>query len=216
MKAETFENTFAPAVAHERLTVHEIMAGMRVGAIQPDSLPPDVLEALGSEIKRREKKQVTATMFLTLVLGTMGEIKYQVRLQKYVFLADNQFTQSRKSRKTADLVYLWKPYHYGPFSEHLEACVKDLVKAKIVETFEIHESGKEPGIGYRLTVKGNAEYRKMLRNLEDEAKAIRTLLGKFQHDNTEHQLIDFVYQMYPRYTTKSLIRDKFPSKDRDL
>jgi len=42
VKSEAFENTFAPAVSHERLTVHEIMAGMRVGAIHPDSLPPDV------------------------------------------------------------------------------------------------------------------------------------------------------------------------------
>lgn len=215
MKAGTFENTFAPAVAHKRLTVHEIMAGMGIGAIHPDRLPPDVLEALGAEIRRREKRQMTATMFLTLVLGTMGEIKCQLRLQKYVFLADNQFSRTRRGRKTTDLVYVWKPYHYGPFSEHLEACVNDLVKAKIIETFDIHEGGKEPGVGYRPTVKGGAEYRKMLGNLESESKAIRVLLEKFQHDNTEHQLIDFVYQMYLEYTAKSRIRGKF-SKERDL
>ncbi|MDD9809944.1 MAG: hypothetical protein OXU25_09055 [Thaumarchaeota archaeon] len=180
MKSETFENVFAPAVAHERLTVDEIMAGMRVGAIHPDKLPPDVLEALDAEMKRREKRQMTATMFLTLVLGAMGEIKCRLRLQKYVFLADSQFSQSRKGRKTSDLVYRWKPYHYGPFSDHLEACVKDLVRAKIIETFNIQEDGKDPGVGYRLTIKGDAEYRKMLQNLEGESKAIRTLLGKFQ------------------------------------
>lgn len=184
MKSVTFENTFAPTVSHERLTVHEIMAGMSIGAIQPGNLPPDVLEALGAEIKRREKKQMTATMFLTLVLGAMGEIRYQPRLQKYVFLADRQFSRSRKGGKTTDLVYGWEARSHEPFSEHLEACVKDLVKAKIIETFGIHEDGKEPGVGYRLTVNGSAEYRKMLRDLKGESEAIRGLLEKFQRDGS--------------------------------
>jgi len=216
VKSGTFENTFAPAVAHKRLAVREIMAGMSIGAIQPDSLPEDVLEALGAEIKRREKRQMTATMFLTLVLGTVGEVKCQLRLQKYVFLADSQFSRSRKGGKTADLVYGWKPCRDGPFSEHLEACVKDLVRAKTVETFGIHENGKDPGVGYRLTVKGSAEYRKMVRNLEGESKAIRALLEKFQRDSTERQLTDFVRELYPEYTTKSRMRDRFPGKDRGL
>lgn len=210
MKPKTFENVFAPEVANERLTVDQIMVGMSVGAIQPDSLPPDVLEALADEVRRRERDQMTPSMFLTLVLGTMGEIKYRLRLQKYVFLADNQFSQARRGRKTAEFVYKWKPHLYGPYSEHLDLCVNDLLRAKIIEAFDVHESNKEPGVGYRLTVRGNAKFRRMLKNLEGESKAIYELLGKFQKDHTENQLKDFVYQMYPEYTGKSLIRDEFP------
>lgn len=211
MKPETFENSFAPEVANERLTVDQVMAGMSVGAIQPNSLPPDILEAIAEEARRREKRQMTPSIFLTLVLGTMGEIKYRLRLQKYVFLADNQFSRSRKGRKTTDLVYGWKPYHYGPYSEHLSLCVKDMVKAKLIETFDVHESNKDPGVGYRLSVKGNAKFRHLLKNLEAESKEIHDLLCKFQKDHAENQLVDFVCQMYPEYTTKSRIRDKFPS-----
>jgi len=211
VKHETFENTFAPEVANEQLTIDQVMAGMSVGAIQPDSLPPDILEAIADEAGRREKRQVTPSIFLTLVLGTMGEIKYQLRLQKYVFLADNQFSRSRKGSKTTNLVYRWKPYHYGPYSEHLSLCVKDLVKAKIISTFDVDESNKGTGVGYRLTTKGNAKFRRLLKNLEAESREIHGLLHKFQKDPTENQLVDFVYQMYPEYTIKSRIRDKFPT-----
>lgn len=216
VKSETFENVFAPGVSNERLNVDQIIVGLSAGAIQPDSLPPDVRDALGAEMRRREKRQMTPTMFLTLVLGTMGEVKYKLRLQKYVFLADHQFSHSRNGGKTDDLVYVWKPHHFGPFSKHLETCVKDLVKAKIIETFAINERGKDPGIGYRLTVRGTADFRRMLQNLKDESRAIRALLEKFQHDPTERQLIDFVYKMHPGYAAKSRIRDKFSSEPRDL
>jgi len=216
VKPETFENVFAPEVSNERLSVNQIIAGLSVGVIRPDCLPPDVQKALGAEIKRREKKQMTASMFLTLVLGTMGVIKYKLRLQKYVFLADVQFSQSRKGRKTTDRVYAWEPHHYGPFSENLETCVKYLVEKKIIETFDIHEGGKDPGVGYRLTAKGNAEFRRLLHNLEDESKAIHGLLKKFQRDRTENNLIDFVYKMHPEYTSKSRIRKKFSGASSDL
>ena len=216
MKPETFENVFAPEVSNERLNVNQIIAGLSAGAIRPDCLPDDVKKALSDEIRRREKRQMTASMFLTLVLGTMGVIKYKLRLQKYVFLADAQFSQTRKGHKTTDRVYAWEPHHYGPFSENLETCVKDLVKNNIIETFGIHESGKDPGVGYRLTIKGNAEFRRLLHNLEDESKAILGLLEKFQHDHTEHNLIDFVYRTHPDYTSKSRIRDKFSDTDSDL
>lgn len=135
-------------------------------------------------MERREKRQMTPTMFLTLVLGTMGEVKYKLRLQKYVFLADHQFSQSRNGGKTDDLVYVWRPHHFGPFSKHLETCVKDLVNAKIVETFAISERGKDPGTVYRLTVRGAADFRRMLQNLEAESGAIRALLERLRQGPT--------------------------------
>lgn len=216
VNTETFENAFAPEVSNERLNVDQIIVGLNVGVIQPSTLPPEVKRALDAEIKRRGKKQVTASMFLTLVLGTMGVIKYKLRLQKYVFLADKQFSQSRRGRKTSELVYMWKPHHYGPFSEHLETCVKDLVEDKMVETFAIRKNGKDPGVGYRLTAKGNVEFRRLLKNLEGESQAIHGLLEKFQHDYTEHQLVGFVYSMHPEYTTKSRISSKYPDAKRGL
>lgn len=183
VRPETFENVFAPGVSNERLDVNQIIAGLSAGIIHPDCLPPDAQKALGAEIKRREKKQMTASMFLTLVLGTMGVTRHRERLQKCVFLADAQFSQSRKGKNTTGRVYAWKAGPCGPFSETLEACVRDLEGENIVATFAIREGGRDHGIGYRLTAKGDAEFRRLLDSLEGESRAIHSLLGP-KHGHT--------------------------------
>lgn len=184
--------------------------------IRASKLPPEVQDALAAEMDRRERADMTPIRLLIILLGAMGEVKYKTRLQKYAFLADNQYSQSQNGSKTTDLVYRWKPHHYGPFSEDLDMCIGEALDARLVNVLEIHESNKSPGVAYKLTPKGNAEYRRLLQSREKVSSSIHGLLGKFQRDSTEHELIKFVYQMHPQYTTKSLIRNKFSSTDGGL
>ena len=216
MTPETFENVFAPEIDQDRLNIDQIMLGLTAGMIRASKLPPDVQAALAAEMDRREREDMTPMRLLILLLGTMGEVKYKTRLQKYIFLADNQYSQSQDGSKTKDLVYRWKPHHYGPFSEDLNLCIGEALDAKLISIFEIHESNKNPGVAYKLTTKGNVEFRRLQQSRTDVSRSILGLLEKFQRDPTEHELIEFVYQMHPNYATKSLIRDKFSIKDGGL
>jgi len=206
---ETFENVFAPEISQDRLTVDQIIVGLTAGMIRAGKLPPDVQAALAAEMDRRAGEDMTPIRLLVLLLGAMGEVKYKTRLQKYAFLADNQYSQSQNGGKGADLLYRWKPHHYGPYSEDLNLCIGEAVDAKLISVFEIHETNKTPGVAYKLTVRGNAEYRHLLKTMGNVSSSIHDMLEKFQRDSSEHELVKFVYQMHPKYTTKSLIRDKF-------
>jgi len=216
VKAETFENVFAPEISQDRLNIDQIIVGLTAGMIRAGKLPPDVQAALAAEMDRRAGEGMTPMRLLVLLLGAMGEVKYKTRLQKYVFLADNQYSRSQKGGKTEDLVYRWKPHYYGPYSEDLNLCIGEAVDAKLIRVFEIHETNKNPGVAYKLTVKGNVEYRNLLKNMGGISGSIRELLEKFQHDSSEHELVKFVYQTHPKFTTKSLIRDKFSATDGGL
>ncbi len=200
VKYKTFKNSFAPLIDHELLDVEQIILGMRLGVVEQDKLPPAAREAITYEIDKRAKAQVTPVKLLVLLLGSVGDVKHKTRLQKYLFLADKQLLKTRQP-KTKHLVYEWKPHYYGPFSRHVDICVKDAVKAKLVELFTIHETNKNPDIGYRLTMKGHAEFRRLLSNFNETSSLIRGMLLKFQKDPTV-QLLDFVYWMYPEYTKK--------------
>ncbi len=212
MKYKTFKNSFAPLIDHEILDVEQIILGMRLGMVEQDKVPTAAREAITDEINKRIKAQVSPMTLLILLLGSVGDVKYKTRLQRYVFLADKQLLQTKKL-KPDRLVYEWKPHHYGPFSEDLELCVKEAIEEKLVASFEIHEDGKNPGIGYKLTIQGRAEFKRLLSHFDDTSNLIRGMLLKFQKDQTEHQLLDFVCQMYPEYTTRDIIRDKFIDAD---
>ena len=175
MKYERFKNTFAPLIDHEILDVEQIILGMRLGVVQQDKVPPAAREAVMDEINKRAKAQVTPMTLLILLLGSVGDVKYKTRLQKYMFLADNQLLQT-KEIQTDELVCDWKPHHYGPFSEDLEICVGEAIEEKLVASFKIHEDGKTPGVGYRLTIKGRAEFKRLLPNFHKASKLIRDTL----------------------------------------
>jgi len=181
---ETFENVFAPEISQDRLTVDQIVLGLAAGAIRFNKLPSKVQEAIEDELDRREREDMTPIRLLIILLGTMGEIRYKTRLQKYAFLADNQYSQSQSGSKPTDLVYRWKPHHYGPFSEDLNMCVREALDAKLISVFEIQESNKSPGVEYKLTAKGNAEYRRLLQSREKVSRSIHSLLEKFHRDPT--------------------------------
>ncbi len=214
VKYKTFKNTFAPLIDHEILDVEQIILGMRLGVVEQDKLPPAAKKAIKDEIDKRTKALVTPMRLLILLLGSVGDVKYKTRLQKYAFLADNQLLQA-KEIKTNKLVCHWKPHHYGPFSYNLEICVNEAIEEKLVASFQIHEDGKTPGVGYRLTIKGRAEFKRLLPNFHKASKLIRGMLIDFQKDSTEYKLLEFVYQMHPKYTEKSVIRGRFANADRN-
>ena len=209
---EAFENVFAPLVKKKFLNVEQILMGIRAGAILPDKLPPAAKKAVHEELTRRTKDQMTRSMLLVLLLGTMGEIKYKTRLQKYLFLADKQFAQ-QKGRKPDKLVFDWKPHKFGPFSESLDLCVNRNLKNNTIKAFTVQEANKSEGVGYQLTVKGRAQFNDMLKTFGNTSKLIHGMLHPFQDDSSQNQLLKFVYSMHPEYTTESQIRDKINNLD---
>jgi len=203
---ETFENVFAPLVKKKFLNVEQILLGMRIGAIMYEKLPLAARETVDEEINRRRKDQMTRSMMLVLLLGTMGEVRYKTRLQKYLFLADRQFAR-QKGRKPRNLVYDWEPHKFGPFSSVLDLCIRDAVQNKMIEVFTVKEDSRD-GVGYRLSVKGRSKFKTMLQTLESTSGLIHEMLYKFQNDSTEYQLLEFVYQMHPEYATESQIHGR--------
>jgi len=204
---EEFENVFAPFVKEKFLNVEQILLGIRAGAILPESLPPDAQRAVGAELKRRTRKQVTRSALLVLLLGTMGETTHKTRLQSYLFLADKQLARIRGDGSNR-LVYDWEPHPHGPFSESLDICINEAIDDRTIEAFPARENGRGEGVGYRLTAKGRAEFNTMLQTLGDASLLIHSLLARFQEDPTERPLLEFVHRVHPEYATKDKIHDK--------
>ncbi|MDD9808826.1 MAG: hypothetical protein EB824_03805 [Thaumarchaeota archaeon S15] len=191
MTPEAFENVFAPEIDQDRLNIDQIMLGLTAGMIRASKLPPDVQAALAAEMDRREREDMTPMRLLVLLLGTMGEIKHKTRLQKYAFLADSQYSQSQDGSKTKDLVCRWKLHRCGPFSEYLDLCVREAMDARLVTASEIR-ANKSRHTTYRLTVRGNAEHRRLLQSRKRVSRSIRGLLARFQHDSSEAALAKLV------------------------
>lgn len=201
-----FENVFAPFVKEGFLSVEQILLGIRAGAILPDRLPPDAQRAVDAELKRRTREQVTRSMLLVLLLGTMGEIKHKTRLQKYLFLADNRLAQ-QVAHMRGRLVCDWRPRPHGPFSESLDLCVDEAVDDRIVEVFRVRGGNGDGGAGYRLTDRGRARFGAMLQTLEGASRLIHGMLLPFQSDPTERPLLEFVHKTRPQHSTSEPVRD---------
>jgi len=205
--SEEFENVFAPFVKEKSLNVEQILLGIRAGAILPESLPPDVQRAVDAELKRRTREQVTRSMLLVLLLGTMGETKHKTRLQSYLFLADRELARKR-GHGPDRLVYDWKPHPHGPFSESLDTCIEEAIADRTIEEFTVRENGKDGAVGYRLTAGGREKFSAMLQTLGEASLLIRGLLAQFQGDSTELPLLEFVHRTHHEYATMGATHDK--------
>lgn len=201
MKPKTFENVFAPLIDKKFLNVEQIPLGLRVGVILHERLPPEAKGAVDAELARRRKNQMTRTMLLVMLLGTMGEVRHKTRLQRYMFLADKQIAR-QKGRRPVQLVCDWKLYKFGPFSPTLDLCVRDAIKSGTIEVFTAQKDGKDGGAGYRLTAKGRAKFSTMLQTLGATSRLIHGLLHKFQKGYMERQLLEFVHAAHPERATQ--------------
>lgn len=168
---------------------------------------------------------------IVLLLGTPvsgfrdGEIQGITRLEKLVFLLENETNSSVWLSEKAD----FKAYNFGPFSEKVYQAVDMLSAAEIIEDsyslapddIDTWEQRDEIGLDsggekrdpfttrdFRLTTRGRDYFKALSAELNPGViDEISSLKKQFAYLPLR-QLIRYVYQRYESFTTKSLIRDE--------
>ncbi len=130
------------------------------------------------------------------------------RFQKYGFLLHKQcqseLDKLKKAYPNLDFYEDWKPHFYGPYSEQLKSDIEKCVAAKILRKDNAGEGMKYDLYG--LTLIGRKKWREILNNTPYEIIKINNKIRGLQMTKTVDVLRQ-VYRAYPKYTTKSLIKD---------
>ena len=154
---------------------------------------------------------VRNTNFPILLLGTLGDIRTTTRLEKMAFLCDkNTFADSPYYED-------WTPYHYGPYSQKLMDDVKffSSPSKRFIDIRLIEDSFANAVKIYSLAIKGQYFYSKLLSYFDEKPAQIKELVGGYQKDKTNNNLLDFVYKNYKEYTINSLIKDRVEQRWQD-
>ncbi|MDD9842454.1 MAG: hypothetical protein OXU85_00945 [Thaumarchaeota archaeon] len=201
MTARTFKNTFAPGVEGDSISVEDVIAGLRFGAIKEDSLPTEVHGAVSEELERIERETISTERALVLLLGVAGGAVETSRLQGCAFLVDiNMY-----SKKTRDLFTLfgWKPGRLGQHSKTLERRLRNAVRKGLVEVSPARTTNSEPP-AYGLTDGGKEMYRELQETFGEDIALIKKLLAEFKDDRSADRLAAHIHNAYPEYTKKAL------------
>lgn len=197
------------------------------------------LNKTGEREGKASKMKLTGKKFLLLLLysSTEGEsynipVVGRTRLMKMVFLFDKELaTNFMKDRTLEDIelpeFFKWK---YGPFSKDILNDLEFLINQQYInieissnaplsaeldeynywiedlEEFQAHEYDQEI---FKLDEKGISKANTIWSILSDNQKNLlikfKTKLNKSPLD----RILEYVYNKYPDYTDKSLIREKY-------
>ncbi len=156
----------------------------------------------------------------TKIATLRDRIEGVTRLEKLVFLLENETPIARYMTESADFA----SHNFGPFSAKIYQAVDTLVAAQILEDSATLSSTSEDaweadrilGSGpddpyatrnFRLTDRGRRYYKAVISELpeaaEQELNEFKDTFGPLPL----RRLIRYVYQKYPAFTDKSLIRD---------
>lgn len=138
-----------------------------------------------------------------LLLGTLGPIKYKTRLQKIAFLYDQEVAKKP--------TYEWSPHRFGPYSRELIDDVELHCTTGLIKKLDVEDSFRGKSIQYALTIRGQKKFREILNKYK--ISVIRSKFLQYQYHNTNFQLLQYVYNKYPKYTTKSEIKDQVLDND---
>ena len=128
------------------------------------------------------------------LIERLETLKGKTRLQKLVFLVQNEATKKKVPAST----FHYEIYYYGPFSSELSNIIEKLQKDKLVdEKIEMTPNGYTRYI-YSLTNKG----KELLQNARTKGLMSLELLAiikKTAVDYGERQLSEVVEEAYRRY-----------------
>jgi len=132
-----------------------------------------------------------------------GEIVGKTRLQKYIFLAQNNLINSGYKAK-----YAFRPYYYGPFNRQLYTDIEwlrmnNLIEIKSVLNFDGCISK------YTMTEKGIKLITKMIQKygFEEIDKIINNALEEYHHYPIS-SLVEYVHEKYSEYDLKNFKNKK--------
>lgn len=182
-----------------------LLAKVFTGNLVPDGgKKPSLPSPSKSGIPRFPRRQQVVLALLNEHLGRGRSGVTQTQMMKHTFL-----TQKRGGRKAGvNRLYQFHPYHYGPFDKKVYADLEILSKKDLIQT-EKRSKITKPGdefILIRLTPEGaqiaNNVASQLDPKLRETIKSVVTEFGHLTHD----QLLKRVYQLYPRYASKSVKR----------
>ncbi len=128
-----------------------------------------------------------------LLLAAIDELKRQGKLSKTA-LVKTLFLLTAEYDLSSLKAYSFFPYKYGPFSSLAYSDLTYLAsQGLITKEGGLTAAGCEAAITLRSS------------RLED----IRHCVSRFKHDK---QLVDYVYEHYPEYTTRSELKPKAPQR----
>ena len=144
------------------------------------------------------------------VLFIVGDtvIHGNTRFQKYGFLLFKQFDKELKKLKNncdMDQNYYddWKPHYYGPFSKQLETDIDKCVNDEIL--IKTHDEERNCD-RYELTLKSRQKWRKIFEKCPNELITINDKI-RYLQTMSLHNLLEQIYDAYPKYIVNSLIKD---------
>jgi len=152
---------------------------------------------------------------LALLHAADGNIEGKTRLQKLAFLAEKRLEEKDIS------AYDFVPYDYGPFSKDLLDEVEELEERGLVNIKESRTYGGDLRYDYQLTHRGwescdrnfppeDGDDRKTVGQKSEEEQRLETLYDialdvvDEYNDYPISNLIDLVYDKYPRYAANSV------------
>ena len=142
-----------------------------------------------------------------LLLLNEGSVREKLRLQKLMFLLQKEIVE-RKGLKISIDQYDFTAYNYGPFSDELIDDVeflKDLglINVKKENDIEIYEITKK---GRKFLADLSKRIPNFTKNLlQSIEREIENLRRKWDKEPLK-KLLRYVYENYPEYTEKSLIK----------
>ena len=145
--------------------------------------------------------------YALLLLGACEgkPIIHKLRLQKLIFLLQKEIIEPGLL-SIIQGSYDFRPYNYGPFSEEVIDDIEFLKDLGLVEVAE--KNGSEV---YKLTNKGKQLFEKILSTFKNDAQfrkafeKITELKKRWVKEELE-KLLKYVYERYPEYTEKSMIK----------
>lgn len=149
-----------------------------MGRVNVDDIGPVGIAALGLLSKNR--------------YGLKGE----TRFQKYAFLLDKMINDEE-----LDEDFNFIPHDFGPWSESLRDILDRL------QNYELVNKIPNTKPNYILTVKGESllhDIQKRYSKLLETAEIISNDFRNFSDDD----VISMVYELYPNFTTSSMIKDR--------
>jgi len=156
------------------------------------------MDGMGGSVPRQ--------LYLLLLLDG-DPVKQRLRLQKLMFLLQKEIVE-RKGLQASTEEYDFTAYNYGPFSDELIDDIEflkdleliDVIKENDVELYKITEKGRKFLADFLQ--KAPSSSKKLLQTVKRE---IENLKKKWNKEPLK-KLLRYVYEYYPEYTEKSLIR----------
>jgi uncharacterized protein len=145
-------------------------------------------------------------MLTLLASADAAPIQGRTRLEKLTFLIQKELVEDQKLGISED-AYHFRPLHYGPFTEEV---LDDVTTLQVLGLVDVTGSEDAAQV-FRLTEKGKTAFERLLargglpKRLLEGVRKIKTTYGRMPMD----ELLSRVYNSYPGYTTKSVIRDRY-------